>query len=232
MALTDKLTAIGDAIRSKTGKSELLTLDAMPQEIQSIQTGGGDASTEDYDDVVATDTDISPAITHYKQTNPSLNYIRNYGFYGCNRLESIDVPNIIQFGTYSFMYCSALKNVVAPKIEVVNTSAFQDSGLERLDCSPNREDEPITFNTACFRRSNLETLIIRHATQVAKCGSSTTFNSTPIAEGTGYIYVPQALIEQYKVATNWATYANQFRAIEDYPEICGDTVADTNGEVP
>ncbi len=41
MALTDKLTAIGDAIRAKTGGTELLTLDAMPTEIASIETGGG-----------------------------------------------------------------------------------------------------------------------------------------------------------------------------------------------
>ena len=44
MALTDKLTAIGAAIREKTGKSELLTLDAMPTEIASITTGGGGGS--------------------------------------------------------------------------------------------------------------------------------------------------------------------------------------------
>jgi len=36
----------------------------------------------------------------------------------------------------------------------------------------------------------------------------------------GYIYVPKELIEDYKKATNWTTYANHFRAIEDYPEIC------------
>ena len=41
MALTDKLSAIGNAIRAKTGKSDLLSLDAMPAEIASIQTGGG-----------------------------------------------------------------------------------------------------------------------------------------------------------------------------------------------
>lgn len=41
MALTDKLTAIADAIRSKTGKTDALTLDAMPGEIEGIQTGGG-----------------------------------------------------------------------------------------------------------------------------------------------------------------------------------------------
>lgn len=41
MALTDKLSAIGAAIREKTGKTELLTLDQMPIEIASITTGGG-----------------------------------------------------------------------------------------------------------------------------------------------------------------------------------------------
>lgn len=45
MALTDKLTAIADAIRAKTGKTESLTLDQMPTEISSITTGGG--SSED-----------------------------------------------------------------------------------------------------------------------------------------------------------------------------------------
>lgn len=41
MALTDKLSAIGVAIREKTGKTELLTLEQMPTEIASITTGGG-----------------------------------------------------------------------------------------------------------------------------------------------------------------------------------------------
>lgn len=42
MALTNKLAAIGDAIREKTGKSAKLTLDQMPSEIRSIQTGSTD----------------------------------------------------------------------------------------------------------------------------------------------------------------------------------------------
>ena len=48
MALTDKLSAIGSAIRVKTGGTELLTLDAMPVAIQGI-SGGGDipAPTQD-----------------------------------------------------------------------------------------------------------------------------------------------------------------------------------------
>lgn len=46
MALTDKLSAIGDAIRSKTGKTDLLTLDQMPTEINSISGGGSDLPEE------------------------------------------------------------------------------------------------------------------------------------------------------------------------------------------
>ena len=36
-----------------------------------------------------------------------------------------------------------------------------------------------------------------------------------------YVYVPKALVGAYKSATNWSTYANQIRAIEDYPDITG-----------
>lgn len=40
MALTDKLDAIADSIRAKTGKTALMTLDEMPAEIASIKSGG------------------------------------------------------------------------------------------------------------------------------------------------------------------------------------------------
>lgn len=41
MALTDKLTAIADAIRSKGGTTDKLTLAGMVDAINAIQTGGG-----------------------------------------------------------------------------------------------------------------------------------------------------------------------------------------------
>ena len=46
------------------------------------------------------------------------------------------------------------------------------------------------------------------------------FENSTVATGTGYIYVPSALVSEYKTATNWVTYASQIRAIEDYPDIC------------
>ena len=40
MALIDKLTAIADAIRGKTGKADPLTLEQMATEIEGIEAGG------------------------------------------------------------------------------------------------------------------------------------------------------------------------------------------------
>lgn len=62
--------------------------------------------------------------------------------------------------------------------------------------------------------------ILRNTEQVCK-QSSGAFAFSKIEKGGGYIYVPSALVDAYKAATNWSTYANQIRAIEDYPDICG-----------
>lgn len=42
------------------------------------------------------------------------------------------------------------------------------------------------------------------------------YTSNLISKGAGYIYVPRALIEDYKATENWSAYASQFRALEDY----------------
>lgn len=45
MGLIEKLTAVADAIRSKTGGTEELTLEQMAAAIASIETGGGGGET-------------------------------------------------------------------------------------------------------------------------------------------------------------------------------------------
>ena len=75
--------------------------------------------------------------------------------------------------------------------------------------------------------------VILRSDQVCTSGGTQTFlgcchitgevNSTfnPNGDKDGYIYVPSALVDEYKTATNWVTYADQIRAIEGYPEIAG-----------
>lgn len=61
----------------------------------------------------------------------------------------------------------------------------------------------------------LTVLILRGET-VCSLTNTNALTGSAIASGTGYIYVPGALVDSYKTATNWSTYATQFRALEDY----------------
>ena len=44
------------------------------------------------------------------------------------------------------------------------------------------------------------------------------FQNTPIASGTGYIYVADNLVSTYKSATNWSAYASQIKGLSELEE--------------
>lgn len=64
--------------------------------------------------------------------------------------------------------------------------------------------------------SNRLVTIILRGNAVCTLESTTAFTGAGLKTGTGYVYVPAALKAQYMQATNWSTYASQFRALEDY----------------
>ena len=72
-----------------------------------------------------------------------------------------------------------------------------------------------TFDASTFNGCTALSAVILRGNTVATLGSSV-FANTPIASGTGYVYVPRAMVDSYKAATNWSNYAAQFRALEDY----------------
>lgn len=103
----------------------------------------------------------------------------------------MDFPAATSIGVYAFSTCSKLTSAYFPAATSIGNLAF--SGCDKLT-----------------------SLILRVTTQVCTLSNTDAFSNTPIASGAGYIYVPAALIDSYKTATNWTTYANQFRALESY----------------
>lgn len=135
MALTDKLTAIGDAIREKTGGTELLTLDEMPNEIASITTGGGDLPEEALT--------ISGNCSYRFCENGWNWFIEEYGnqittnnityasnmFDGCSELENIPFDINFAEGTTTntvalFQDCHLIKEV--PYVNNYKPASFQN----------------------------------------------------------------------------------------------------------
>lgn len=164
-----------------------------------------------------------------------------YACRGLSQLKTVNLPNATSIGTYAFYYCTAMTSINAPKVTSLGTYAFYNcdkltsvnfplaTGIAKnvlYSCSVLKKADfgvASKINQAAFAYCEvLEALILRRTSSICTLSVATNaFSGTPIADGTGYVYVPAALIEEYKVATNWTNYASQFRAIEDYPEICG-----------
>ena len=222
MALTDKLTAIADAIRTKTGGTDTLTLDGMVTEIEGIETGG-DTSIED--------SLITRTITEYSNDRvktvggyafyscfslTSVNFskatsIGNYAFYSCFNLTSVNFPAATSISFYAFYNCANLTSVNFPAATYIGSSAFYKcSSLT----SVNFPAATYIGNHAFYYCSNLTNLFLT-GSSVCTLYSTTALKSTPIASGTGYIYVPSSLVTTYQAATNWTYYSAQISAHED-----------------
>lgn len=146
---------------------------------------------------------------------PSATSIGNNAFEYCNSL--VDVKNIGvvgDLGNYTFRNCMLLENVNVSNITRVFSYAFSSCvALEKLDFP---KLSAIISGYNFYNCGVLRTFILRKSDSICSLSSTSAFNSTPIKSGTGYIYVPSALIDTYKSATNWSTYATQFRVLEDY----------------
>lgn len=186
--------------------------------------GGGDHTTED--------AFVEKTLTEY--TNDRVTKIASYAFYNCFKLTSVNFPIATLMDMSVFQGCDSLVSVSLPMITRVSNSAFRGcSALTSIklpsatyiasytfyNCSKLTSVDLPAATTICagvFSDTKITSLILRNTTEVCDLTSSDSFNSTPVISGTGYIYVPAALINSYKTATNWTKYANRFRALESY----------------
>lgn len=126
--------------------------------------------------------------------NDEVTSVAAYAFNGCDQLSSVRLPNATTIGEKAFV------------------------GMYRLTKLDLGAATSIAGDAAFDGCTKLATMILRSPTLCTLSGKLV-YNPIPLTNGTGYIYVPAALVDSYKTANYWSTYANQFRAIEDYPEV-------------
>lgn len=213
MALTDKLTNIANAIREKTGSTRTMNLEGMANAINAIQTGENEIVQF-----------IENKITNF--SNEELTAISDYGFAGKYNIQSLYIPNVVSVGGYAFDGCDTITEIHFEK-----HITFESEKNPYMCLKGAKNAEKIEFSNGFtssvaylfYNMANLKAVIIR-GDNVSQLNNSSHFNGSSIENGTGYIYVPAVLVDQYKAATNWVTIADQIRAIEDYPEITGGVV--------
>lgn len=164
---------------------------------------------------------------------PSVTKLDSEAFSYCSALTSVNLPNVNTHGSKPFYSCG-IKSLSMPSLSSTNNVLCNScSLLERADfqiltstgsnfityCDKfTSVDLPMlnTLGSSAFTNCKSLKMVILRSTTMCTLQGTNAFKSSLIASGTGYIYVPRALVEGYKTATNWSTYANQFRALEDY----------------
>jgi len=147
-------------------------------------------------------------------SDEQLKTIGEYAFFGCRSLADVDAPNCTYIGNYAFQYCVALKEINFPSLtklgEAYSYSFSRCTGLVKADFGCVESIGGYAFQLC----SNLTTLIIRTPTVCTLQGVSA-INSTAINSNKGYVYVPDNLVDSYKAATNWATFADQIKPLSE-----------------
>lgn len=119
-------------------------------------------------------------------------------------------PRLEVFRSQAFAWCASLVKVKCDKAKTILDDAFNGcSKLKTIDMlgggsisSPARN--PLTY---------FESLVIRSTEKI------TSTDSLGWIPSTASIYVPDTLVEQYKVATNWSQKASQIKSLSEYVEV-------------
>lgn len=149
---------------------------------------------------------------------PLVTFVRAGTFNQCGNLSIVNLPSVTKTDASCFESCQSLKKLYLPSLQTIEGWGWTFNNCQYLE----RVYFPVFTGTITYGsfggNKRLATLILGSDT-VVSLQSTGAFDNTPIKSGTGYIYVKRALVDSYKSETNWSTFANQFRAKEDYPEV-------------
>lgn len=146
-------------------------------------------------------------------------------------LEDVYLPNVTSIGMYAFSYQKMTGNVNLQSVVTVGKCALRgttfypnrivlpsattigDNAFEATSCRVIDLPSATTIGYAAFRAAPSTLCLLLRNTEQVCAYNSTTSSDDP---GTGArIYVPRALLDSYKTATNWSRVANKFVALED-----------------
>ena len=135
-------------------------------------------------------------------------------FYNCYELASIEIPDsVFLLGTQAFRNCTSLEILTAPaSVTTIRDSVFY--GCTNLRKVIFEGDIVTSIGATTFRDcTSLEMVDLSNCSTVLKLDNVSAFQNVPT---TCKIVVPDNLYEDWKVATNWSSFASQIIKKSDY----------------
>lgn len=162
-----------------------------------VTATGGDYSVED--------GLVKRTITEY--TNDRITSIGQYAFYRNSTIKSISFPSVTTISQYAFGVCANLANINFPSLKTLGSYCFQSC----TDLVSVEFPSLTKMNTAPFTGCSNLTRIILSGSTICELGSVNSLSGTPIANGTGFVYVRDELVESYKAESSWKNYVAQIK---------------------
>lgn len=158
---------------------------------------------------------------------PAVASIGQRAFQNQKALKSFSTDGALYgLSQYAFASCTSLTEFLAKN---AGDGPFYDSclggctALELVDVG-----KTYNFQRQVFvNDAALKYLVMRNRQRRMECtyGQTTVFEGSGITATTGWILVPSNMLNSYKTASGWSTYADRFVALEDYT-VDGTTTGD------
>ena len=177
---------------------------------------------------------VERSITSF--TDDELTAIAGYSFCSCKELQEVSLPLVTELPMAAFQNCLKLTAFDFSNIVKINADVFISTGLTEVNgplvtsigsnafasCSSltSAKLPKATFigSSAFYNCSRLSSLIV--GTELEDETAICTLDYTgSLPSSIGAIYVPYNLVEKYKTATNWSSFASKIQAY-DAPVSC------------
>ena len=154
---------------------------------------------------------INRTITEF--ADDRITKVRQNAFHKCGALTSIYLPNATVIESNAFSDCYALTTVYLPNVTSIDTNGFRECKTLTSIELPNA----ISIGGSAFRDCKALNKVVIETPSVCRLINTSAFLDMPIASGTGYVYVPDGLVDAYKEDSVWSTYAAQIKPLSELP---------------
>ena len=206
------LTSIANAIRDKTGSTEPILTEDMAQGVVDAY----DSGTAYYKNLMQSIIDRSVTEIREEDFVASRVYtIGNYAFYGCGNLKKVVLPPQVQTTySYAFQNCKELESVITNSMY---NSYYTYAGCENLRFVQYKQ-RLFTLYDAHFQNcSKLAYVsILSQKDSVPLLGNANAFGGVPKYTK---IVIPNAMLADFRVASNWSNLANRLVGTDPNDEI-------------
>lgn len=150
----------------------------------------------------------------------------NYLALNAEQLVEVDLsefrPTAITEVRSAFQSCGSLQKLDLGGINTSNVTNMSSLGnscsvLKYVNLNGWSTDS-VTNNGSMFSFcSKLEAVVI-DSPSVFRLTNANALSDSGIQRGTGFVYVPDNLVDEYKTATNWTTVADQIKPLSELPQ--------------